>query len=254
MSSSVYKPEIEEEQIRTLVARGADGLLLIGHDRDPKIYDYLSQRKIPALIAWSFLPESKLPSVGFDNHFAMFELARHVIELGHKQIGVISGIVKGNDRARLRVEGIQEAVNRFGADPITVIETPYEIENGADAFRQLMQSETPPTVNPLWQRRSGRRGIAASPADGAECFPVMCPSPDSTIWKLARIVYSSPDDGPCSAPGNGAQGSPAIDRDGRRKDSGQERAIGHPHYQSPVLSSTNIWLSRFALHRAKIVF
>ncbi len=42
VSSSAYKPEIEEEQIRTLIARGADGLLLIGHDRDPKIYDFLN--------------------------------------------------------------------------------------------------------------------------------------------------------------------------------------------------------------------
>jgi len=41
VSSFLYDPEIEKDQIRTMVARGADGLLLIGHDRDPRIYEYL---------------------------------------------------------------------------------------------------------------------------------------------------------------------------------------------------------------------
>ena len=41
VASSSYDPKIEEEQIRTLVARGVDGLLLIGHDRSPEIIDFL---------------------------------------------------------------------------------------------------------------------------------------------------------------------------------------------------------------------
>jgi LacI family transcriptional regulator len=148
VSSSAYKPEIEEEQIRTLIARGADGLLLIGHDRDPEIYDFLDQRNIPALVAWSYLPDSKLPSVGFDNRAAMFDLASHVIGLGHTRIGVISARVDGNDRARLRVQGIREAVADRGleANNLTVIETSYEIENGAKAFSDLMNAATPPTA------------------------------------------------------------------------------------------------------------
>lgn len=148
VSSSAYKPEIEEEQIRTLIARGADGLLLIGHDRAPEIYDFLDQRNIPALVAWSYLPDSKLPSVGFDNRAAMFDLASHVVGLGHTRIGVISARVDGNDRARLRVQGIREAVADRGleANNLTVIETSYEIENGAKAFSDLMNAATPPTA------------------------------------------------------------------------------------------------------------
>ena len=50
VASSAYKPEIEAEQIRALVARGADGLLLIGYDRDPSIYDFLARRGVPTLV------------------------------------------------------------------------------------------------------------------------------------------------------------------------------------------------------------
>ncbi|WP_170783304.1 LacI family DNA-binding transcriptional regulator [Ruegeria lacuscaerulensis] len=148
VSSSAYKPEIEEEQIRTLIARGADALLLIGHDRAPQIYTELERRKIPALIAWSFLPDAQLPSVGFDNRAAMAELADRVIGLGHRRIGVISGIRSGNDRARLRIEGIEQAAARHGISPLdlTIIETSYEIENGAAAFDRLMSQSVRPTA------------------------------------------------------------------------------------------------------------
>lgn len=148
VSSSAYKPEVEEEQIRTLVARGADGLLLIGHDRDARIYDYLERQKVPAMVAWSFTPGQRTPSIGFDNRQAMMALAQEVIALGHTQLATISGFSQGNDRARLRIEGIRDAMQQNGLPPdsLATIETSYEIESGAEAFRQLMAADTRPTA------------------------------------------------------------------------------------------------------------
>ncbi|WP_050602531.1 LacI family DNA-binding transcriptional regulator [Ruegeria sp. 6PALISEP08] len=148
VSSSAYRPEAEEEQIRTLVARGADGLLLIGHDREEQIYDYLERQKVPALVAWSFNPTNRTPSVGFDNRQAMNTLAQQVIALGHRHLATISGISKGNDRARLRITGIKDAMaeNGLAPDDLFVVETTYEIENGAEAFRDLMSYAPAPTA------------------------------------------------------------------------------------------------------------
>ncbi len=148
VSSSAYQPEVEEEQIRTLVARGADGLLLIGHDREDRIYNYLERQKVPALVAWSFTPEQRMPSVGFDNRQAMMALADEVIKLGHTRVGIISGICRGNDRARLRIEGIRDAFAAHGLSlsALKIVETPYEIENGAVAFTRLVSTADRPTA------------------------------------------------------------------------------------------------------------
>ncbi|MFY2822892.1 LacI family DNA-binding transcriptional regulator [Ruegeria sp. MALMAid1280] len=148
VSSSAYDPDLEQDQIRTLVARGADGLLLIGHDRSPKICKDLARRNIPVMTAWSFLADAQVASVGFDNRAAMAELANRVIGLGHQRIGVISGITAGNDRARLRVEGIRDAVQHSGLSPsdLTILETPYQIENGANTFSKLMSQDARPTA------------------------------------------------------------------------------------------------------------
>ena len=79
VSSSSYDPDIEEEQIRTLASRGADGILLIGYRRDERTYDFLRRRNIPFLLAWAFAANNSLPAVGFDNRASMYRLCNEVL-------------------------------------------------------------------------------------------------------------------------------------------------------------------------------
>lgn len=148
VASTSYRPEIEEEQIRTLVGRGADALLLIGHDRDPEIYKFLEMQGVPALVVWAYDPTEKRASVGFNNRAAMKEMATEVLRLGHRNIALISADTAQNDRARARLEGIQDAMIDAGQDPadLKVVETAYGIENGAIAFEQVMTAAQRPTA------------------------------------------------------------------------------------------------------------
>ena len=148
VSSSAYQPKLEAEQIRALVARGVDGLLLIGYEREQSVYDYLEQRGVPTMLAWSYLPELTHATVGFDNRASMRMLADRVISMGHKRIAVISGIIVGNDRAKGRLNGIKDSwvANGFDLADLNVIQTSYEIENGAAAFEKLMAAQERPSV------------------------------------------------------------------------------------------------------------
>ncbi|NNE80256.1 MAG: LacI family DNA-binding transcriptional regulator [Silicimonas sp.] len=167
VASSSYDRDIEEAQIRALVARGADGILLIGHDRDPAVYQFLRTQNVPVLIAWAYSPERL--SIGFDNRAAMEALASHAIELGHSRIGVITAPTEGNDRARGRIEGIRAAVSAAGMNPedLAIEETEYSVLNGADAFDRLMVVARPSLVicgNDVLAagalRRAGERGLS----------------------------------------------------------------------------------------------
>ncbi len=146
VSSSAYQPALEAEQIRALVGRGVDGLLLIGYERAQEIYDFLEYRGIPTMLAWTSHPDRA--SVGFDNCAAMRSLADKVFSMGHTKLGVISGIIEGNDRAEGRLRGILESAEAHGLDTrqLPIIETAYEIENGAAAFETLMRADEKPTV------------------------------------------------------------------------------------------------------------
>ncbi len=148
VASSSYKPDLEEEQIRALIARGADALLLIGFDRTAETYALLNRRNIPYVVAWTYRPEEPQVSVGFDNRAAMRQLTQEVLALGHRHLGMISAERRENDRARARFEGVLDAMRTQGLDPdaLQLAEAPYSIANGAAGFEMLMQSGPRPTA------------------------------------------------------------------------------------------------------------
>lgn len=148
VASSSYRMELEDEQVRALVARGAEGLLLIGHDRLPATTSFLARQGVPTLVAWAEGPNPAHPAVGFDNHRAMKELTAKALMLGHRRIAMISAHMAHNDRARARVEGVRAALVDAGLseDDLSLIETDYGIEQGASAFNRLWAGSTRPTL------------------------------------------------------------------------------------------------------------
>lgn len=192
VSSTAYDPAVEEEQIRALVARGADGLLLIGYDRDPALYKYLERQGVPVMIAWAFAPEIDQPAIGFDNRAAMTLLTRAVLAQGHRRIAVLSATLKGNDRATNRVAGVRDALRTAGLceDSLTLIETPYGIETGEAAMTRLMQADNPPTVV-----MCANDVLAAGALRGAKTMGLDVPRDVSVTGfddiELARIVTPS---------------------------------------------------------------
>lgn len=148
LASSSYRPDLEEAQIRTLVSRGADGLLLIGHERDPAIYDFLALHRVPVLVAWVHDPSRPRPSVGFDNRAAMAEMTLAVLDRGHRRLATISGHTRFNDRTRDRVAGVRDAMAARGQDPaaLRVVETVYGIETGAEAMAEVLAAAPRPTA------------------------------------------------------------------------------------------------------------
>lgn len=141
VASSAYDEELEDEQIRALVARGADALLLIGYDRSRELYDFLDKRRVPTLVSWSYSEAESRAAMGFDNRRSMLRLAREVLKLGHRKLVCLSAPMATNDRARGRVQGIRNALAEFGIPPnsLPVIETPYGIQNGATAFQAAIE-------------------------------------------------------------------------------------------------------------------
>lgn len=148
VASSSYQQELEEEQIRNLVARGADALLLIGNDRSEDIYTFLKKRGIPWVIAWNFQEAPDHCFVGFDNQSAAKEITEKAIRLGHTRIAMIAGITRGNDRARDRLLGVKDAIKEDGLpiESFNVIEAQYSFAAGGDAIETLLKIKPRPTV------------------------------------------------------------------------------------------------------------
>jgi LacI family transcriptional regulator len=148
LASSGYDPEREAQQIRTLLQRGVDGLLLIGEARPETTEELLRSRDIPVVLVWSSGETTDHICIGFDNRAAAREMARTVLDYGHRRIAMVAGVTAWNDRAARRVDGVREALASAGLtlDEGNLVEADYTLEAGAQALRRLMSEHPRPTA------------------------------------------------------------------------------------------------------------
>lgn len=146
VASHDYDPAIEFEVVRVLQQRGVDALVLVGTDHAPGLWKALRGWNKPSLLTWSCDP--RLPSIGFDNEATARLATEHLLELGHRRVGVISGLTSHNDRARSRIEGVRGALAAagLGLDTDRVTEQVFNLNGGRTGLRDLMNSKHPPTA------------------------------------------------------------------------------------------------------------
>ena len=67
LSVTNYDHAQEFIQVRRLMERGVDAMILLGRDHDDDTIRLLTQRKCPFVTTWAFAEQTDLPCVGFDN-------------------------------------------------------------------------------------------------------------------------------------------------------------------------------------------
>ena len=148
VATSGYSAEQEFVKIRAMVARGVDGLALIGFERSKQVYDFLSARSMPFVLLWNYSETSPYPCIGFDNHEAAAAMARRVTELGHRNIAMIAGWSEGNDRAAGRIAGVVDTLSERGLELLGAapVECDYSFEAGEAAATDFLSGPVPPTA------------------------------------------------------------------------------------------------------------
>lgn len=146
VASHEYDPALEFEVVRVLQQRGVDALVLVGTDHAPGLWKAVRAWNKPTLLTWSCDP--RLPSIGFDNEAAGRMATEHLLALGHRRIGVISGHTTHNDRARSRIEGVRQALGQAGLKlPSSLLtEQVFNLNGGRSGLRDLMAVRQPPTA------------------------------------------------------------------------------------------------------------
>ena len=139
IATSGYDPVRELEQIRRLVARGVDGIILVGLEHAREMPSFLASANVPYVCQGAYSASSPHPSVGFDNEKAIALAVDHLLELGHRRIAVLSGISAGNDRVQSRVQGIRKQLSLAGLKPIVLVEAAYGIQEGRRATALLLK-------------------------------------------------------------------------------------------------------------------
>ncbi|MBA3598388.1 MAG: LacI family DNA-binding transcriptional regulator [Methylibium sp.] len=148
IATSGYDLDTEARQAMNLVTRGADALALCGVGQSPQLLQFLRQRELPTVHAMTYPPPPGMVCVGFDNARAIGQAVRYLLDLGHRRIAMLAGIVRDNDRAAARVAGVRQALENAGVGlaPQHLVERRYGLAEAREGFRALMAAVPAPTA------------------------------------------------------------------------------------------------------------
>jgi LacI family transcriptional regulator, galactose operon repressor len=132
----------EVRMTQALIERGVDGLVLLGTSHHPSVYQMMETHHLPYVLTWALDAGGKHPCVGFDNRAAAIRMTRYLLELGHREFAMISGITEGNERAGERLEGVRAALAAAGISlrPERVVEKPYTLPAGREGLCEVLSA------------------------------------------------------------------------------------------------------------------
>ncbi|MBK4996396.1 substrate-binding domain-containing protein [Pseudomonas sp. S37] len=146
LATHEYNPSAELELVRALLGQAIDGLVLVGADHSPQVWEMVRSHDVRLLVTWASHPGQ--PSLGFDNYRIGQLAAEHLLRLGHRRMGVISGFFRHNDRARARLAGFRETLASAGCTlpDGNIVEQPFGFEGGRAGLNQLLRLSERPTA------------------------------------------------------------------------------------------------------------
>ncbi len=148
VASHGYDLEREYAILRKFLEHRVDGVALIGLDHSEETYNLIERHNVPAISVWNYDATSRIPCVGADNRRAGRMAAQHLIDLGHRDIGLIFAPRGGNDRARSRHDGADETLRAAGLiiPDAWRIESPYSLHDAKVEVAALLSRPNGPTA------------------------------------------------------------------------------------------------------------
>lgn len=138
----------EAEGFALLQEKQVDGIVYTSGTVTAEHREIFRRLGRPVVLAATYDPDGPYPSVLVDSHTGAAMAMRHLLDLGHRRIGVINGPGDDAIAGLPRWEGYREAAAERGVDmdPDLVLMGDYRLESGYRAMEQLLAQPNLPTA------------------------------------------------------------------------------------------------------------
>ena len=145
---------VELERARSLLEMGARALIVTGLDHEPELTGLARRFGAPVVATSIYEASASMPTIGYDNTELGRQAMQHLLDLGHRDVALVSGPTAQNDRARFRIRGAESVE---GVRSLRIIETELSVGGGGVAAKQALAWDRRPTRIAL-RHRSRRAG------------------------------------------------------------------------------------------------
>jgi DNA-binding LacI/PurR family transcriptional regulator len=134
--------------LESVLSRRPTGVIPVFSDLSGEQQAQLAGAAVPLVVLDpNGVPNDEVPSVGSTNWIGGLSATRHLLELGHRRIAVITG-PKWALSSRARLDGYRAALDAAGVpiDPALIREGTFEIADGLTHTKELLRLADPPTA------------------------------------------------------------------------------------------------------------
>ena len=136
--NSNYASGREEQAIVTALGQHPEAIILAGIEQTAFAKRSLRQAAIPIVQTMDISPDPIDINIGLSHFDAGYAAARHLFDLGHRNVGYVAAPL--DSRARKRSAGYLHAVHEFGAMPaIASVDDPSSVTLGGSLFVDLIE-------------------------------------------------------------------------------------------------------------------
>ena len=129
-----------EELLAFINQRNLDGVIIVGAEENSSLVKVAEESNIPAVYIDSYLEDVSLYQVRIDDKQGGAAAAKHLLELGHRKVALLSGKLTYNSVNHFRWEGCKEELSAFDSyDESLLIETDTSAEGGYAAADDMIE-------------------------------------------------------------------------------------------------------------------
>ncbi|MBN1565799.1 MAG: LacI family DNA-binding transcriptional regulator [Anaerolineae bacterium] len=131
----------------TIINGAADGLLLVAPIKVELYLDALREQNFPYVMIDQVDLEQRSTVVSADNHKGAYKATQYLIELGHRQIGFLTGLMQLNVAIE-RLEGYKAALadHKIPFRDEYIAQGDFRMQIGYQGTQELLALEHPPTA------------------------------------------------------------------------------------------------------------
>lgn len=137
-----WSAESEAACLRKLKSESLDGVIMMHEVRNPSIYEYLQESSLPSVMCTFGAEAFSFPTVQVDERAAAEVAVSHLMEQGHRKIGLISG--SHFSFSIQRAEGYHRVFELHGLEPKKAWQTnvhTYSVDEGRRSMIRLLRQD-----------------------------------------------------------------------------------------------------------------
>ncbi|UXH80203.1 LacI family DNA-binding transcriptional regulator [Roseateles amylovorans] len=142
LCNSDNDPKHQQAYMRTLLEKRIDGLLLSSAGDTEALAATFRHASVPVVTVDRLVPGARADRVSVNNQLGALEAVRHLLSLGHRRIGCVSGPAEF-EVTQERVSGWRTALQDAGIEPRPdwLVESDFSTAGGYEAVKALLRRQ-----------------------------------------------------------------------------------------------------------------